>query len=250
MRVRASSLVGAVPEPVEWPAASVRSRKTLSIAQRNAESVFPDPVGATTSACFPAEMASHAPTCAGVGALKAPRNQSWVAGVKRSSTSLIPPSSYSALTLTLDDGRGPGHAGAMAQHTTNYQSTFIEVSEDCPIDHGVEPPIAENLSIAALHYRLIMEHPFELTSDDIIFETYALRKGLEADDTAAREEFFSTGQACLRSSQLAKRYGWGFLHDEEGRVGLVPRESEEYAALAANESLTHTRAMRSSRAKV
>ena len=45
--------------------------------------------------------------------------------------------------------------GLMAERTTNYQGTFIEVSEDCPIEHGVEPPIAENLSIAALHYRLI-----------------------------------------------------------------------------------------------
>ena len=135
----------------------------------------------------------------------------------------------------------------MAAHTTNYQSTFIEVSEGCPIDHGIEPPIAENMSIAALQYRLIMERPYELTSDEVIFETYALRKGIDADDVAAREDFFSKGQACLRSSQLAKRYGWGILHDADGRVGLVPRESSEYAALAADPELSHTRAMRSSR---
>ncbi|MGL3150502.1 DUF6157 family protein [Microbacterium sp. A82] len=135
----------------------------------------------------------------------------------------------------------------MAAHTTNYQSTFIEVSEDCPIDHGTEPPIAENMSIAALQYRLIMERPFELTSDDVIFETYALRKGIDADDAAAREEFFSKGQACLRSSQLGKHYGWGILHDAEGRVGLIPRDSAEYTASAADSELSHMRAMRSSR---
>lgn len=136
----------------------------------------------------------------------------------------------------------------MAAHTTNYQSTFIEVSEDCPTDHGTEPPIAENMSIAALQYRLIMERPYELTSDDVIFETYALRKGIDADDAVAREEFFSKGQACLRSSQLGKRYGWGILHDADGRVGLIPRDSAEYAAFAADPDLSHTRAMRSSRA--
>src|SRR6478735_4219908 len=69
------------------------SRNTRSIAQRNAESVLPEPVGATTSACLPAEIASHAPICALVGWAKAPRNQSWVAGENRSSTSLIPTSS-------------------------------------------------------------------------------------------------------------------------------------------------------------
>ena len=137
----------------------------------------------------------------------------------------------------------------MAEHTTNYQGTFIEVSEDCPIDHGEEPPIAENLSIAALHYRLISERPYELTSDDVIFETHALRKGIDKDDAEARAEFFSKGQPCLRSSPLGKRYGWGTHHDAEGRVALVPRDSEEYAALAADDSLAHTRAMRSSRAK-
>src|SRR5690606_37269313 len=130
---------------------------------------------------------------------------------------------------TLDNVGALVDGGVMAEHTTNYQSTFIEVSEDCPIDHGAEPPIAENLSIAALHYRLISERPYELTSDDVLFETHALRKGIDADDAEARTEFFSKGQACLRSSPLSKRYGWGTHHDAEGRVALVPRDSEEYA---------------------
>jgi len=152
----------------------------------------------------------------------------------------------SALTLAVVGDHG--QAVAMAEHTTNYRDTFIEVSEDCPIDHGAEPPIAENASIAALHYRLISERPYELTSDDVLFETYALRKGIDTDDAEARAEFFSKGQACLRSSPLGKRYGWGTHHDAQGRVGLVSRDSDEYAALAADASLTHTRAMRSSRA--
>lgn len=138
----------------------------------------------------------------------------------------------------------------MTEHTTNYQSTFIEVSEDCPIDHAAEPPISENLSIAALHYRLISEKPYGRTSDDVLFETHALRKGIDADDADARAEFFSKGQPCLRSSPLGKRYGWGTHHDENGRVALVPRDSDEYAAFAATASLAHTKAMRSSRAGV
>ncbi|MDR2997415.1 MAG: DUF6157 family protein [Microbacterium sp.] len=134
----------------------------------------------------------------------------------------------------------------MADHTTNYVSTFIEVAEDCPADAAQEPP-SDKPTIAALHYRLIAEHPYGRTSDDVIFQTQAMRKG--TDDTAeAREAFFSKGQPCLRSSPLGKRYGWGILSDAEGRVTLVPRESDEYARLAADPTIGHTRAMRSKRA--
>ncbi|WP_217181138.1 DUF6157 family protein [Streptomyces sp. AC495_CC817] len=136
----------------------------------------------------------------------------------------------------------------MAAHTTNYVATFIEVAEDCPVEHASEPPATEKPTIAALHYRLIAEQPYARTSDDVIFETHALRTGVPLDDAEAREAFFSKGQPCLRSSPLGKRYGWGIHHDAEGRVALVPRESEEYALLAADPALAHTRAMRSRRA--
>ncbi len=52
---------------------------------RKADSVLPEPVGATTSVSRPEEMASQAPSWAGVGAAKAPVNHARVAGEKRSS---------------------------------------------------------------------------------------------------------------------------------------------------------------------
>src|SRR6478736_8178868 len=58
-----------------------------SIAQRKADRVLPEPVGATTTVWWPELIASHAPACAVVGALKLLRNHSAVAGEKRSSTS-------------------------------------------------------------------------------------------------------------------------------------------------------------------
>ena len=48
---------------------------------------MPDPVGATTRAWWPLLIASQAPSWAGVGALKLPRNHAAVAGEKRSRTS-------------------------------------------------------------------------------------------------------------------------------------------------------------------
>ena len=55
-----------------------------SIDQRNALSVLPEPVGATTSACRPAPIASHAPAWAGVGTANAAANQVRVGSLKRS----------------------------------------------------------------------------------------------------------------------------------------------------------------------
>ena len=63
---------------VEHPAAlrGVLRRRarpaSRSSAQRNAASVLPEPVGATTRACRPALIASQAPACAAVGAAKRP----------------------------------------------------------------------------------------------------------------------------------------------------------------------------------
>lgn len=134
-------------------------------------------------------------------------------------------------------------------HTTNYLGTFIEVAEDCPATHAIEPPAKADPTIAQLHYELLAEHPYTLTSDDVVFETYARRAGIAPDERdAAREAFFSKGQPCLRSSPLGKRYGWGLHHDAEGRVALVPLESADYARLAADPEVAHTRAMRSKRA--
>jgi hypothetical protein len=132
--------------------------------------------------------------------------------------------------------------------TTNYTDTFIQVAEDCPVDHGVVPPAKPEPTIARLHYDLIAEAPFQLTSDEVIFETFARRSGVTDDEReAAREAFFAKGQPCLRSSPLGKRYGWGLVHDAEGRVALVARDSPEYQRLAAEPDLAQTRAMRSRR---
>jgi hypothetical protein len=55
---------------------------------RNAASVFPDPVGAMRSVFSPALMTGHASACARVGAANDVRNHSRTAGWKPSRTSL------------------------------------------------------------------------------------------------------------------------------------------------------------------
>jgi hypothetical protein len=134
-------------------------------------------------------------------------------------------------------------------HTTNYLDTFIDVADDCAAPAAQEPPVKDTPTVAQLHYALIAERPYALTSDDVVFETHVRRAGIADEDrAAAREAFFSKGQPCLRSSPLGKRYGWGIHSDAEGRVALYPRESDDYARLSADPGIAHTRAMRSRRA--
>ena len=134
-------------------------------------------------------------------------------------------------------------------HTTNYFDTFIAVAEDTSAVGPIEPPLRATPSVADLTYRMIAENPYRFTSDDVIFEVWADRRALPADQRdSARAEFFAKGQPCLRSSDLGKRYGWGVHSDAEGRVALVPLGTDEYARLAAGEDgVTVTRAMRSKR---
>ena len=117
------------------------------------------------------------------------------------------------------------------------------------------PREAASPSIALRQYRMIAEHPHRFTADDVIFTVNADRHGIpEAERPAARRAFFAKGQACLRCSDLAKKYGWGILSDAEGRVALVGVETEQYRDLVAGqrhgsdgEPVRVTQAMRSKR---
>lgn len=134
--------------------------------------------------------------------------------------------------------------------STNYVETFIQVAEDCAVEEAERPPLsAHGPTVASLQYTLLSEHPYKRTSDDVIFEVYATRQEIAAGARPeARVNFFAKDQACLRSSPLGKRYGWGIHHDADGRVALVALGSEQYEVLAADSSLQQIRAMRSKRA--
>lgn len=100
---------------------------------------------------------------------------------------------------------------------------------------------------------MISAAPYAHTSDDVIFTVWAERREITAAEReAARAEFFSKGQPCLRSSDLGKRYGWGVHADAEGRVALVGIGTAEYESLAGGSTVdggvvTVTAAMRSKR---
>lgn len=136
----------------------------------------------------------------------------------------------------------------MKQHTTNYINTFIQIAEDCPVSQAQVPPEKKEKTLANLQYEQISKNPYQYSSDDILFECYAFKNDIpESQKPNERILFFSKGQACLRSSPLAKRYGFGIHHNKEGKVAIYPVESEEYQKLSEDPSITKTKAMRSKR---
>lgn len=136
----------------------------------------------------------------------------------------------------------------MKLHTTNYTNTFICVAEDCKKTASEIPllKIDKPKSIARMQFEMITDNPFQLTSDDIIFQIHCERKGITPTDKE-RELFFSKGQPCFRSSPLAKSYGWGFHFDEQSKVGLVAMDEDTYDKLTDSQELTIVKAMRTSR---
>lgn len=107
-------------------------------------------------------------------------------------------------------------------HTTNYVNTLIMMSPDTKAVVATAPPTGK-ASVAELQFAALRDHDYELTSDDVIFGVFTDRKGIAAEDRrAALDQFFSRGQACLRTSPLAKSYRCGIQatanHDNLNRV--------------------------------
>ena len=133
-------------------------------------------------------------------------------------------------------------------HSTNYHNTFIEVADDCPATEGEAPPRRAEKTVANVHYDTLARAPYRYTSDDVIFEAHKYKNKMSADAVSAeRQRFFSKGQACPRSSPLAKRCGWGIHHDSEGKLAIYALGSEDYARYANDPALKHLKAMRSRR---
>jgi Family of unknown function (DUF6157) len=133
--------------------------------------------------------------------------------------------------------------------STNYSGTFIEVAEDSRATTGEVPPSRNGEpTVAGLQHALVADAPYVHTSDDVLFEVHARRRGIpDAERGAAREAFFAKGQPCFRASPLTKQYGWGVHCDAAGRIALIAVGTPEYAALAADPGVKHLRAMRAKR---
>ncbi len=134
-------------------------------------------------------------------------------------------------------------------HTTNYINTFIEIAEDCTATESKIPTQkGDKKSVAQLQYELLADHPYELTSDDVLFQVFAERNGIgRSGYESARKEFFSKGQPCLRTSPLTKTYGFGVHADQNGRIAIYGVESSKYQDFINDPGIRKVKAMRTSK---
>ncbi len=129
----------------------------------------------------------------------------------------------------------------MKVHTTNYRDTFIEIPQNSPITTAGIPPERKQKTIARKQYELLINQPYQLTSDEVLYTTTAAHKRI------SKEEFFSKGQPCFRASPLVKQYGWGVHFNHEEKMAIYPMESEEYQRFKQDSSLKHIQSMRQKR---
>ncbi|WP_313511914.1 DUF6157 family protein [Sphingobacterium sp.] len=113
---------------------------------------------------------------------------------------------------------------------------------------GQKPPAKEKRTIAEIQFELVAKNPYKYTSDDILFMVFADRNDLtKTEYKEARELFFSKGQACLRTSPLAKRYGFGIHFDGNAKIAIYGVGTLEYEKYIADEKLKKIKAVRSKR---
>lgn len=134
-------------------------------------------------------------------------------------------------------------------HMTNYTNTFIEVADDSRAESGIEPPLKEEKkSIVRIQYELLKYNPYKYTSDELIFELYVMKNQIVDDQKEVEmERLFSKGQACMRSTNLSKKYGWGIHFDQSSRMAIYAVDSKEYSELKNNLGIVHKKAMRSTK---
>lgn len=137
----------------------------------------------------------------------------------------------------------------MKTHTTNYQNTFIAVADDCVAASGEIPPSKSYVkSVATLQFEILKKNPYKFTSDDVLFQVFAVRNDLtEGEFKKARETYFSKGQPCFRASPLTKRYGWGIHNNEEGKIALYGCDTAQYQKFLTDKKVKVVKAMKSSK---
>ncbi len=136
----------------------------------------------------------------------------------------------------------------------NYLDTFIAVAPDCPVDSAELPATrAGKPTLALIQYELLISQPYTFTQEDVLFYANMRHKAIDVSTPSLleqhRAEFFAKPQACLRSSALGKRYGWGIHFNADGKTALHAMESPEYQRLSQNAdgSLKVLRALRSAK---
>ena len=101
-----------------------------------------------------------------------------------------------------------------------------------------------------MQFDLLSKHPYEYTSDDILFQVFDRNDLTKNEYKNARQQFFLKGQPCFRASPLIKQFGWGVHCDKNGKVALCGIETEKYQHFIKNLKIKKVKAMQTLKNKI
>jgi hypothetical protein len=100
---------------------------------------------------------------------------------------------------------------------------LILVAEDCKVDRAKPPPYGGgDKTIARHYYEVLIENPYRYTEEEARHEVHFVRRG---------RRDLKLPSYNIKRSPLVQRYGWGIHRNSEGKLALVPRESDTYRQL-------------------
>ena len=132
-----------------------------------------------------------------------------------------------------------------------YYNTSIPISEESKIQKGTIPTLKKDeKSIAYFLYETIFNHPYQYTSNEVLFNAYILKNEIEeADIKKHKIQFFSKKQLDLRGSSLVITYGWGIHFNPQGKIALIGVDADLYAQLLNDTSIQKIKALKTKRKK-
>ena len=94
---------------------------------------------------------------------------------------------------------------------------LILISEDAESRVSIIPP--EGDTIARIAYEVLISNPYQFTEAEYHHEVHITRRN---------RPDLNISSYSIKRSPLLQKFGWGVHRDVNGRLALVPAESEEY----------------------
>ncbi|MBA3390336.1 MAG: GIY-YIG nuclease family protein [Rubrobacter sp.] len=142
--------------------------------------------------------------------------------------------STTQLAFSHSDCQMVSHHGTRV--STSAREELIEIAADSHVIRSEEPPYGgTGKTIARVSYEVLAENPYVFSEPEFYHEVHVIRR--KRPDL--RIESYN-----IKKLALVKNFGWGIHRNKDGKLALVPCESERYKELLADQLVKKTKAYR------
>lgn len=130
-----------------------------------------------------------------------------------------------------------------------YTNTLITIAKDSPVEVSETPTSTrENTPMHIVVYELLLGNPYGHNHEQLVFESHIIHKKLgdlsREEKEVLWEKLMKRTHACLRTSPLTKKYGYGAHYDAVGNIALYPAESMVYKKFVKDKDIEKIPAMK------